>query len=327
MRIRTIVLYVFVVLSLGGAFINTLMIQANIEKDKINLSSSEVLNTPDLSYFKGIQYYLVEDHENKLFLDAFEIVFDERTDDLAFSGPNGFYFLKKDSFLHFESFRGHYMGKKGTLELTQEVKLESSNSKFTADHAIYDSKKNNLRMDTNVKMIATNLVNGDELLLNSNKMFFDIPSQLAKADGNVDGKIHKSRVYHRGLDFKTNHLSADLSKNLISLVDSVEVLYGPVKATSRNGNIIMGNFNKKLKYLTMTDDVRISEYVHSGGEKILREAYAEKLEMFAKEKKVVLTGYPKVVQGSSRIKGNRIILREDIEVVEVENVNTNITIK
>lgn len=45
------------------------------------------------------------------------------------------------------------------------------------------------------------------------------------------------------------------------------------------------------------------------------------------ENKIILTGYPKVYQLKDVIKGNRIILREDNEVVEVDDANTNFILK
>ena len=58
------------------------------------------------------------------------------------------------------------------------------------------------------------------------------------------------------------------------------------------------------------------------GEKILRKAFSEKVEGFPLERKLVLSGYPKVLQGRDVIKGNKIIIREEQELVEILNTNS-----
>lgn len=72
--------------------------------------------------------------------------------------------------------------------------------------------------------------------------------------------------------------------------------------------------------------MKVVEKVLLGRDLIERRAFAERLEGFMSENLVVLTGYPKVFQQQDVIKGNRIILRENNEVVEVEDANTNFRI-
>jgi lipopolysaccharide export system protein LptA len=60
---------------------------------------------------------------------------------------------------------------------------------------------------------------------------------------------------------------------------------------------------------------------------MVRKAFAEKLEGLISEKKIILTGLPKVFQQKDVIKGNRITIRENIETVEVDDANTNITLE
>ena len=58
-----------------------------------------------------------------------------------------------------------------------------------------------------------------------------------------------------------------------------------------------------------------------------RKAFAEKLEGFAQDEKMILTGYPKVIQGEDVIKGNVIHLYQQNEVVEVLDNDSSFKLK
>jgi len=69
------------------------------------------------------------------------------------------------------------------------------------------------------------------------------------------------------------------------------------------------------------DDVKVVERVETERATFERKAFSEKLEGISSEEMVILTGYPKVYQLDDFIKGNKIILRENNEVVEVDDAN------
>jgi len=60
---------------------------------------------------------------------------------------------------------------------------------------------------------------------------------------------------------------------------------------------------------------------------VLRKAFGERLEGFTSLDRLVLTGYPKVYQEGDVIKGNKITLRINNEVVEVDDANTRFKLK
>jgi lipopolysaccharide export system protein LptA len=102
---------------------------------------------------------------------------------------------------------------------------------------------------------------------------------------------------------------------------------GNLEASSNLGSLFLENYNKKLKYYSLSDDVRLQESLLLEGRPMKRKAFSEKLEGIISEKKVILTGLPKVFQGKDVIKGNRIIIRENIETVEVDDANTSLTLE
>ena len=96
-----------------------------------------------------------------------------------------------------------------------------------------------------------------------------------------------------------------------------------LKINGRRGEIIWAKPNNKLKYFVIYDDVRIVEKVQLHQRSFERKAFCEKLEGLVDEGKIILTGYPKVFQLNDVVKGNRVILREDNEVIEVDDVNVH----
>ena len=97
---------------------------------------------------------------------------------------------------------------------------------------------------------------------------------------------------------------------------------------AEKAEIFLENFNKKLKYYVLYDDVRVVESIKKqDGTTVIRKAFGEKLEGYMREEKVVLTGSPKVVQGSDIITANQITLVENREVVEVDDSSSRLQIK
>ena len=87
--------------------------------------------------------------------------------------------------------------------------------------------------------------------------------------------------------------------------------------------IWLKNYHRGVKYFVLFDDVRLLEKLKLvNGEEIIRKAFSEKVEGFPLERKLVLSGYPKVLQGRDVIKGNQVIIREENEIVEILNTNS-----
>jgi lipopolysaccharide export system protein LptA len=63
------------------------------------------------------------------------------------------------------------------------------------------------------------------------------------------------------------------------------------------------------------------------GENTVRRAYSERLEGFGQEQKMVLSGAPRVEQGSDVIKGYRITIRQNIDLIEVDDSMSDMQIK
>jgi lipopolysaccharide export system protein LptA len=60
---------------------------------------------------------------------------------------------------------------------------------------------------------------------------------------------------------------------------------------------------------------------------IERKAFAERLEGFGREEKMILSGAPRVEQGNDVIKGYRITVRENTDLIEVDDAMSDVQMK
>ena len=146
--------------------------------------------------------------------------------------------------------------------------------------------------------------------------------------GGVTGQIVRRRRYEGRLNFNSNKLSLNRNESKLTLDKDVKIHRNNYHLAAGRGEILLENFNKKLKYYTLYDDVKLIELVKlSTGEKQTRRAYAEKLEAFQAKGEVILTGAPRVEQGNDVIKGYQIVLRENVELVEIDDSQTSFSLK
>lgn len=129
------------------------------------------------------------------------------------------------------------------------------------------------------------------------------------------------------MSFTTDLMTLSAPKSEVEMKGNVTFKKGNLDASSNQGTLFLENYNKKLKYYSLSDDVKLQETLSLNGKPVMRKAFAEKLEGIISEKKVILTGLPKVFQEKDVIKGNRITIRENIETVEIDDANTNITLE
>ena len=146
--------------------------------------------------------------------------------------------------------------------------------------------------------------------------------------GNVKGQIHRKRPFEPTIFFESDQLKLNGPAAYIELISNVFLKKQEVKTWSRRGEIFLENYNKKLKYYVLYDDVRVEEkVVLADGRATIRKAFGEKLEGVVSEDKIILTGSPQVIQEKDTIKGNRITLKENNEVVEVDDSTSSFIIK
>lgn len=301
-------------------------------------SGEETSNTPivtkdsDESYFKVVDYYLLDSGKPFLQLEASELTIANSNTVVIGFNPNGVIYRRNEKgieeepiFFKAKRSRGLLSSKELYLEEAVDVKVATSNLKSNKMN-IYNSGKHIEAMG-DVKTSSIDAKTNDQILITSDLAVYRPEQEFFEYQKNVKGVVHRVRQYEESVSFTTDLLTLSAPQSLVEMKGNVSFKKGNLDASSNKGTVFLENYNKKLKYYSLSDDVRLQESLIMGGQKVMRKAFAEKLEGLISEKKVILTGLPKVFQGKDVIKGNRIIIRENVETVEVDDANTNITLE
>lgn len=324
--IQPFVVFVFIlaclaigVYSIGGDWSGS----SDRERESKNANRKQLSN----SSFVNVNYYIYKNQKDLLHLDA---------DKLDISGdgqnkminPNGEFYLKDGSLVEYQAEDGIIFRKKNLFILKNNVQIESDDSTLFSDQVEYLSAKGTVTSVGSVKTKTRSKRTGDKIFIDSDKMVSWPEIKKANYYGNVKGRIERKKVYEQPVFFDSDKLYMNSSESKVELKGNVFLKKQTSTASSRRGEIFLENYNKKLRYYVLYDDVKVMEKLTvSGGKTINRRAYAEKLEGFISEDKVILTGYPKVFQNNDVIKGNRIVLRDNNEIIEVDDASTNFMLK
>jgi lipopolysaccharide export system protein LptA len=284
------------------------------------------------SFFKNVMYYSVENSRPFMELESVELSIssiDEIV--IAFDPIGSIYRYEKKSNkilepIRFQAKNSRALLKKKEIFLENKVEIKMNNTNLRAEKISVLSAGEVLHASNDVKTLSTTGTSSDNILINSNSATFRPKEQTMEFIGSVNGLVKRKRIYEESLSFKTDYLNLDVPASLVEMKGNVSFKKENLEAFANRGEVFLENYNKKLKYYALYDDVKLQENLVSNGKPMARKAFAEKLEGQMAEKKIILTGLPKVFQERDVIKGNRIIIRENVETVEVDDANTNIII-
>ncbi len=302
--------------------------------DKIFFEKEEIENQKSTkkdfeSYFSDIDYDLVDSKKNLFSLSALELI---DHGDILFFSPKGVIQKWNSSFpINFSAFKGSYSDQDGNITLLHNVYLHKKELELTAMSLFYEQSKNIYTAREDVKTWGTNKKSHDFIEITSSKFIAENNFSYLQYIGQVKGKIIRKRKYQQGLNFSSDFAYFDEKTNEIHLKGNVVLQTSKFDVKALNGVIFLDNYTSKLKYFILNDDVRLTERLtlnKSEGEKVIyRQGMGEKLEGNLADGTFVLTGYPKVIQEGDIIKGNRIMLRDRTDVIEVDDSATNFTIQ
>lgn len=310
----------FGVIIYGNRFEATGKKESILEKRDLGENSVSRLNV--------VNYYVLRKTGPYLHLNAKELRLDPNEGKRYFDTPKGELFTADKSKVTYEAVKGIFDDKSERLYLFESVLLQMSDSEIKSDELIYSKIKDEAYAKGSIKSYKMDLKTDDRIEITSDELFVKPSLKFSKYTGNVNGKILRKRAYEPPVFFGSNILTLETQQSLVNLIGDVWVKREGVHATSLKGEIFLENYNKKLKYYSLSDDVKVREIVNTrGGQTFKRESFSEKLEGIVGESKIVLTGYPKVYQERDILKGNKIVLFENSEMVEVDDANTTFKIK
>jgi lipopolysaccharide export system protein LptA len=278
------------------------------------------------SYFIKIKYYSLSDAIPQLDLVADELILVDGNSEITFFSPIGVSYGEDGQELNFKGKLGRYTESDQILTISKGAHLFNESTDLKCVDATYRVADELAICEKDVKSNSVSSRTGDKLDVKADYLESKLNKQLTTYKGNVVGKVTRKRRYEYPINFKADNAVVNLVSSVVDLNDNVSLKQQGVTATSRRGEIFLENYNKKLKYFVLSDDVVVKEKVvvqePEGPREFLRTALSERLEGVTSEEILVLTGYPKVYQMNDVIRGNRIILRRDSELVEVEDANT-----
>jgi lipopolysaccharide export system protein LptA len=246
----------------------------------------------------------------------------------VFDRPKGVYnYWQKNKTIRYEGDYGKYL-KDNSMLLKGHVKIRTDDSEYYADIGEYFFNKDLFTGDGSVKFVGDDLKSKDHVEVYSDHLRANPEKKLGRFTGNVHGTLTRQKKYEGRTDFKSDWMFLDGVASLAKLEGNVWAKRGEQVITSRKGDFHLENYNKSLKYFVFNDDVKVTEKVKNlKGEITERKAFAERLEGFGREQKMVLSGAPRVETGSDVIKGYRITTRENVDLIEVDDAMSDVKVK
>jgi lipopolysaccharide export system protein LptA len=248
------------------------------------------------------------------------------TDDAELNKPKGKSFNLERGPINYSAETGYYYKKKSEMRLNGSVLIEERDSSLRANQVIYKMNKDEIFGEGDVLLNGILPKTKDRIQITASKFNHFPKRKITSFKENIVGFIQRREAYREGINFQTDLLDYFFQDQRINLIGNVLFKRKPFSASSRNGQIYL-NTQNKLNYFVLNDDVKLVEKIVGKGKEFERKAFAEKMEGFPDEGKLILTGYPRVFQENEIIKGIRIIVRENSNVVEVEEANTTLKIQ
>ena len=315
------------VLTLVGITMTGVINNPRVSPSMVTQKSVSSRKSIEKSFFRNSTYYQYQG-ENPFFLEADFIELDDGTF-IKFLKPEGEIFQKKGSKVSYKALSGYLDERERALYLEKSVFVKTKNTQLESGSFKYSFGSMKSEATNKVKTRTYATKTGDRVFINANKFFSYLKNKanIHLYVGKVTGKIKRKRVYEDSLSFKSNKLTFFSRKNLAKLNGRVSLKYRNFEGRAQRGDIFLENYNKDLKYFVLHDDVKVREVLKMKGKKVIRKAFSERLEGYPKRSLIILTGYPKVLQGQDAIIGNKIILRWNNEVLEIIDANSNLKLK
>lgn len=289
-----------------------------------NLLDVEIIEE---STFENMHYFTLNDGKEVMALDAKSLrVVNQR--DLYFTAPDGLLYNKNGEKIAYTAREGEFKNVKQELVLEGDVKLTAKEGAYQANSLYYNGSKDFLEARGDIRANVVDMSTNDRLRVSSNYMNSWLNEQRSLFIGDVTGLLRRNRAYEGSFNFRAERMELNRLKSLVTLNNNVYLERNNYNLRAQRAEIFLENFNKKLKYYALYDDIKLVEELKlSSGQTQTRKAFSEKLEGYMSQGKIVLTGAPRVEQGEDLIKGYQITLRENVELVEVEEAQSSFRLK
>jgi lipopolysaccharide export system protein LptA len=321
---KSIIIILFFI-GLNG-FILSNSFKKNDEEKRIKPSDSTL--APNITVISNLEYFHLKNGAPELSLHAERM--DSVGEDYAnFVIPKGIFSLTESKkTVKYEASLGEYQKNKKVLTLSEKVKLETDSEKYRGDEIKYHIGQDLIVGKGNIHLEGLDPKTRDQIKVYADSIRSYPKRKLSYLTGGVKGEVQRLRKYEGTTKFQSRQMELNGSEGKATLDGDVQLSRQNYLVTGGKADIFFENYNKSLKYFVMNDDVKMTETMTSPrGENTVRRAYSERLEGFGQEQKMVLSGAPRVEQGSDVIKGYRITIRQNIDLIEVDDSMSDMQIK
>lgn len=282
---------------------------------------------PEYTRVEGLEYFTIKASQPVLSLKAEEMksLGDERAE---FATPFGIYhYSDKKKSLKYQADQAFYEKKDGSLKLDGNVKLNDEMGEYHGRQLTYYFQKDLVQGVNGVRFDGVDPQTQDKFYIVADKIEAYPNKQISEFQGKVNGKIIPKKKFQSSMTFDSEYLRLNKNKSLAELWGGVRIDRGNYLITGGNAELFFQNYNKSLKYFVLNDDVKVTESLRTPEGVVQRRSFSESLEGFGSEKKMVLSGAPRVEQGKDVIKGYRITIRENAELIEVDDAMSDVQVK
>lgn len=318
---------IIIILVYLAANIFIVAISLKMKPEGFNTASAVKSVAPEFTEIENLDYFHLKDGVPEMSLSATKMR--SQGEEIAeFEIPKGVYnYQAKNKTIRYTAANGLYKKQKELLTLEGKVEVSSEEANYFADKIRYYFKKDLVVGNGNVKFEGDDLKSKDHVTITSDTMRANPNSQLSKFKGNVKGAMNRKKQYEGRMTFSSNELHLDGNKSLAQMMGNVHMHRQSYDITGGKADMYLENFNKSLKYFVMNDDVKVTEKLQTNEGVQERKAFAERLEGFGREQKLVLSGAPRVEMGKDVIKGYRITIRENTDLIEVDDAMSDVQMK
>lgn len=283
--------------------------------------------SPEFTHIEDLNYFHLRQGVPQMSLAAIKMR--SQGEELAeFTEPKGVYnYQQKNQTMRYQAREGIYRKTKDLLVLTGEVKVVSDEAEYFAERVKYFFKKDLIFGYGGVTFKGMDPKSKDQIEINSETMRANPQNQLSRFKGRVHGTMKRKKKYEGQMSFSSQQLHLDGIKSLAHLEGDVSLKRQSYLITAGKADIYLENYNKSLKYFVFNDDVKVTEILQTSEGTTYRKAFSERLEGFGREEKMVLSGAPKVEHGEDVVKGYRITIRENMDLIEVDDAMSDMQVK
>jgi lipopolysaccharide export system protein LptA len=320
---RSILIIVFYVLVNGFIIASAF----RLKKEEAQKSTTAATLAPEFTEIENLDYFHLKESIPQLSLSAQKMR--SQAEELAeFDFPKGLYnYREKNQTLRYQAEFGRYKKSKDVLLLERKVRVVSDEEEYLADRVKYFFKKDLILGSGGVTFKGQDPKSKDALEVHADRMRANPNNQFSRFKGNVHGSMQRKKKYEGKTTFSAQQLELKGLESLAHLEGDVRMQRQTYTITAGKADIYLENYNKSLKYFVLNDDVKVTETMQTPEGTVQRKAFSERLEGFGREQKMVLSGAPKVEQGTDVVKGYRITIRENMDLIEVDDAMSDVQVK